>query len=87
MDLLKNLVLVPDSFTCFLSSFEFKSARKWLKESTMNKKRETIRKPEEIGLVPDWDAEDTIIPTEKVKPSKKRRRDEDEMLLDKQEDD
>ncbi|MDD3902620.1 MAG: hypothetical protein WC136_02665 [Sphaerochaeta sp.] len=50
----------------------------------MNKKRETIRKPEEIGLVPDWDAEDTIIPTEKEKNTKKRDKDENEVILETQ---
>ncbi|MDT4762103.1 hypothetical protein [Sphaerochaeta sp. PS] len=51
----------------------------------MNKKRETIRKPIDREMVPDWDKDDRIAPP-KPEPKKRKLHDEEEdMISDKEE--
>ncbi len=57
----------------------------WQKERNVNKKRETIRKPVDREVTPEWDDQDRHVPPNTTKNGK-RRSEEKDMILDKDRD-
>jgi|GEM_PF-5508538 len=81
LDILMSVVFNRPNFFCFAIG----SSHIWLKERNVNKKRETIRKPVDREAAPEWDDQDRLVPPKQAK-SGKRRSEEEDMILDKDND-